>query len=533
LTDIQIAQSAAPLPIAEIAGKLGLCDSEWIPYGRHSAKVVRTPDSAPRGKLILVTAVNPTPAGEGKTTVSVGLADGLSRIGQKTALCLREPSLGPVFGMKGGAAGGGKSQVIPMEDINLHFNGDLHAVSSANNLLSAAIDNHIHFGNSLRIDPRRVSWRRCMDMNDRALRNITIGLGGPVHGMPRESGFDITAASEVMAILCLAKDLRDLRERLGKIIIAADQDGKAVTCADLRVQGAMTALLQNAIYPNLAQTLEYTPTLIHGGAFANIAHGCNTLIATRTAMSLADITVTEAGFGADLGAEKFLNIKCRQGGLWPGAVVIVVTARAVRHHGGFDNLGRHIHNVRNGFGLPAVVAVNQFTDDTQEELESILSYCRDRGVAAVLASGWAEGGAGCEALARQVLSSAQRSTPKFTYALEETFEEKIRALAQEIYGAENVDFSPAAKKSMTQFEDMGFGSLPVCMAKTQYSLSDDPKKNGAPRGFTLFVRSFKVSAGAGFAVAMTGEILSMPGLPRTPSYEQVDIGEDGKLSGLF
>lgn len=535
MTDIEIAQSAKLLPIEDIAKSLGLTDKQWEPYGRYKAKLTDIPQTNKQGRLVLVTAVTPTPMGEGKTTVSVGLADGLRRLGKKAVLCLREPSLGPVFGVKGGAAGGGYVQVVPMEDINLHFTGDLHAITAANNLLSAAIDNHLHQGNDLNIDPRRVTWKRCMDMNDRALREIIVGLGGVSGGVPREEGFNITAASEVMAILCLASDPADCKERLGRIVAGYTRSGEPVTCADLKVHGAMAALLRDALRPNLVQTLEHTPALIHGGPFANIAHGCNSLIATRAALSLGDVVVTEAGFGADLGAEKFVDIKCRAGGLKPSVCVIVATARAFKHHGGADNLAAHIENVTKRYGLSAVVAINRYASDTEEDIEKLKDACRSLNTPCAVYEGFARGGAGAEALAGQVipLLEAEPSAPKYAYPLEVSIADKLKAVAVNVYGAEGADLSPSAQKQAAKLEKLGYGGLPVCIAKTQYSLSDDPKKLGRPSGFRVKIDELRVSAGAGFIVAIAGGMMTMPGLPAAPAYEQIDVMPDGKITGLF
>jgi len=553
LSDIEIAQQARPLPITDIGMKLGLSDDLLELYGKHKAKVdvPRLPAPEKAGKLILVTAITPTPAGEGKTTTSVGLGDALARIGKKAMIALREPSLGPVFGVKGGAAGGGYAQVIPMEDINLHFTGDFHAIGAANNLMCAMLDNHIFQGNALDIDPRRIVCRRAMDMNDRQLRNIVDGLGGHTNGAPREDGFDITVASEVMAVLCLASDLMDLKTRLGRIVAAYTRDEQPVTVAQLNAHGAMAALLKDAIKPNLVQTLEGTPAFIHGGPFANIAHGCNSVIATRTALGLADYVVTEAGFGADLGAEKFLDIKCRLAGLKPDAVVIVATVRALKMHGGvkkdelgeenlaaleagLPNLMRHIENITRRFGLPAVVAINRFPLDTEGELALVEEKCREAGVNVALSEVWGKGGAGGEALAHEVVRLCeQESALRFTYALDDTIEAKLKAIVTEIYGGRGVAFAGTARRDMRRLTEMGYGGLPICMAKTQYSFTDDAKKLGAPEGFTVTVRQLKVSAGAGFIVALTGDIMTMPGLPKVPSAEKIDVDEKGNISGLF
>ncbi|MCI8594749.1 MAG: formate--tetrahydrofolate ligase [Oscillospiraceae bacterium] len=553
-TDIEIAQAATPLPITEIAAELGLSDAMLEPYGRIKAKIdVGALRQAPRkGKLILVTAINPTPAGEGKTTTSVGLADALHRMGKNVVLALREPSLGPVFGVKGGAAGGGYAQVIPMEDINLHFTGDFHAIGAANNLLAAMLDNHIQQGNALDIDVRRITWRRCVDMNDRQLRNIVCGLGGKPNGVPREDGYDITVASEIMAVLCLASDLMDLKERLGRMVVAYNRSGEPVFCSDLKAQGAMTALLKDAIKPNLVQTLEHTPALIHGGPFANIAHGCNSVSATDAALKLGDYVVTEAGFGADLGAEKFLDIKCRYAGLTPAAVVIVATVRALKHHGGcpkaelnaenlealqkgLPNLVRHVENITQVYGLPAVVAINRFASDSEAELQLIREACGKFGVNVALSEVWGKGGAGGEELAGEVLRVMDEGENRFRFAYEDeaSLQEKIEAVAQKVYRADGVDFAPAAAKELQRLTELGYGRLPVCMAKTQYSFSDDAAKLGAPEGFRITVRKVKVLAGAGFVVALTGDIMTMPGLPKVPAAEKIDVDENGVISGLF
>lgn len=534
MTDIEIAQAAKPAHISEIAAKLGLHDGEWEPYGNYKAKILAPPKQK-RGKLVLVTAISPTPAGEGKTTVSVGLADGLRRIGQNAVLCLREPSLGPVFGVKGGAAGGGYAQVIPMEDLNLHFTGDIHAITAANNLLAAAIDNSLNFGNPLGVDVRKITWRRCIDMNDRALRNITLGLGGVNGGVPRQDGFQITAASEVMAILCLADGLDDLKARLGRIVIGWTRSGAPVRASELRIEGAMAALLRDAMRPNLAQTLEKTPALIHGGPFANIAHGCNSINATRTALGLGDVVVTEAGFGADLGAEKFIDIKCRIAGIAPDAAVIVATVRALRHHGGMDNLRGHIENLTKVFGLRAVVAINRFADDTESELSEIEETCAETGTPCARCDCFSRGGGGAEELAGAVMVqlSAGKSELRYPYDLASPLKDKINALAVKVYGAEDVQFSDKALKSIDSLEKHGFSSVPVCVAKTQYSFSDNPKLLGRPHGFTLRVSDVSISAGAGFAVVYTGEIMTMPALPKAPAYERVNISSDGVIQGLF
>ena len=552
-SDIEIAQEAVMLPIGEVAAKLGVGEEALEPYGRTKAKldIHALKDKPRKGKLILVTAINPTPAGEGKTTTSVGLADALTQLGKKTVLCLREPSLGPVFGVKGGAAGGGYAQVVPMEDINLHFTGDLHAIGAANNLLAAMIDNSIQQGNPLNIDPRRITWKRCMDMNDRQLRNIVCGLGGKVNGVPREDGFDITVASEVMAVLCLATSLSDLKARLARMVVAYTRDDKPVTAADLHAEGAMAALLKDAIKPNLVQTLEHTPALIHGGPFANIAHGCNSISATDTALKLGDYVVTEAGFGADLGAEKFLDIKCRAAGFQPSAVVIVATVRALKHHGGvakpdlnkenlealekgLPNLLRHVENITTVFGLPCVVAINAFPTDTAAELKLVEDRCRELGVHVALSEVWAKGGAGGQALAEEVLRLCEQPASfHYCYEADTTIEEKLSAIAKRIYHAKDVVLTANAKKQLAQITALGFGNLPICMAKTQYSFSDDASLLGAPEGFTVTVRNLKVCAGAGFIVALTGDIMTMPGLPKVPAAEKIDVDDDGKISGLF
>ncbi len=554
-TDIEIAQSCTMRPITEIAARAGV-DSRYLEqYGNTKAKVdYALLKESPRGdgKLVLVTAITPTPAGEGKTTTTIGLADGLSRIGKNVVVALREPSLGPVFGVKGGAAGGGYAQVVPMEDINLHFTGDFHAIGAANNLLAAMLDNHIYQGNALNIDPRRITWRRCVDMNDRQLRFVTDGLGGRVNGVPREDGYDITVASEIMAVFCLASSIADLKARLARIIVAYTYDEKPVTAGDLGAVGAMTALLKDALKPNLVQTLEGTPAFVHGGPFANIAHGCNSVIATRMAMKLGDFAITEAGFGADLGAEKFLDIKCRVAGLTPAAVVIVATVRALKMHGGLvktelgaedlaalergiPNLLRHVSNIKNVYGLPSVVAVNRFPTDTDAEIELIMRRCRELGVNTVLSTVWADGGAGGEELAREVVRLTEEETPDFRFSYETggSIEEKITAIVKKVYGGDGVSILPAAKKQIATLEALGFGNLPVCVAKTQYSFSDDPTKLGAPEGFTVTVKNVKVSAGAGFVVVLTGDIMTMPGLPKSPAALRIDVDDDGKITGLF
>ncbi len=555
-SDIEIARAAPLAPIEEIASKLGIPVEAVSPFGRHIAKVhPEKIDGArrPPGKLVLVTAISPTPAGEGKTTTTVGLGDGLARIGQRVAIALREPSLGPCFGMKGGAAGGGMAQVAPMEAINLHFTGDFHAIGAANNLLSAMLDNHLYWGNELGIDLRRIFWRRALDMNDRGLRQIVSSLGGVSNGFPREDGFDITVASEVMAIFCLAKDLDDLERRLGAIVVAQTRDKAPVTAADLKAAGAMTVLLKDAFAPNLVQTLEGTPAFVHGGPFANIAHGCNSSIATRTALELADIVVTEAGFGADLGAEKFFDIKCRQSGLTPNAAVLVATVRALKMHGGlerkdlgredlgavkrgFANLDRHLANLKR-FGVPVVVAVNHFTTDTAAEIDAVVAHCRAEGVEAHLCRHWAEGGAGAIDLAEAVVRTVARPDAgtqfRTLYADAVPLADKIRAIAQDIYGAGTVEFAPRAKELLAEWQISGHGHLPVCMAKTQYSFSTDPGKLGAPEGHRVAVREVRLSAGAGFVVAICGDVMTMPGLPRHPAAEQIRIGDDGETVGLF
>ncbi len=553
-SDIEIAQSCQLQHIRDIAAKAGVPDACLEQYGSNKAKVdfgMLDAVARPDGKLILVTAINPTPAGEGKTTTTVGLADGLRTIGKNAVVALREPSLGPVFGLKGGAAGGGYAQVVPMEEINLHFTGDFHAIGAANNLLAALLDNHIYQGNSLNIDPRRITWRRCVDMNDRQLRNITDGLGGRVNGVPREDGFDITVASEIMAILCLATSISDLKERLGRIVVGYTYEEKPVTAADLKAQGAMAALLKDALKPNLVQTLEGTPAFIHGGPFANIAHGCNSIMATKAALKLGDYAVTEAGFGADLGAEKFLDIKCRMAGLTPSAVVVVATVRALKHHGGaakadlgkedlnaleagLPNLLQHVENITTVFGLPCVVAINRFPLDTEAELALIADRCRALGVNVALSEVWAKGGEGGRALAEEVVRLCEE-TNSFTqsYALEASIEEKMEAIVKKIYRGDGVLLTANAKKQAQQLTEQGFGHLPICMAKTQYSFSDDAALLGAPRGFTVTVRNLKVSAGAGFIVALTGDILTMPGLPKVPAAEKIDVNAEGLISGLF
>ncbi len=554
-TDIEIAQSCVMQPIGRIAEAAGIGEKYLECYGKTKAKVdlaFLQESRRPQGKLILVTAITPTPAGEGKTTTTIGLADGLRRIGKQSVVAMREPSLGPVFGVKGGACGGGYAQVVPMEDINLHFTGDIHAIGAANNLLAALLDNHIQQGNALGIDPKRVTWRRCLDMNDRQLRNIVDGLGGRANGVPREDGFDITVASEIMAVLCLADSISDLKARLSRIVVGYSYEGKPVTCGQLKAAGAMAALLKDAVKPNLVQTLEGTPAFVHGGPFANIAHGCNSVLATKMALRCADYAVTEAGFGADLGAEKFLDIKCRAAGLEPSAVVVVATVRALKMHGGLDkkqldtedlaalergvpNLLRHVDNIKNVYGLPCVVAVNRFPTDTQAELDFIIAKCRELGVNTVLSEVWAKGGEGGMALAEEVvrLCREEKGDFRFSYPLDASLEEKLRAVVTRVYRGAGLALTPGAQKQLKELTDLGFGGLPVCIAKTQYSFSDDPALLGAPEGFTVTVRNLKVSAGAGFVVALTGEIMTMPGLPKSPAAERIDLDENGVISGLF
>ena len=553
-SDIEIAQSCAMKPIREIAATAGVDEKYLELYGNYKAKIdynLLRENDRPDGKLVLVTAITPTPAGEGKTTTSVGLADGLRKIGKNAVLALREPSLGPVFGVKGGAAGGGYAQVVPMEDINLHFTGDFHAIGAANNLLAAMLDNHIQQGNALGIDVKKITWRRCVDMNDRQLRNIVDGLGGKMQGVPREDGFDITVASEVMAVFCLSTSIHDLKERLSRIIVAYTYDDKPVTAGDLKAAGAMAALLKDALKPNLVQTLEGTPAFIHGGPFANIAHGCNSIMATRMAMKLGDYCVTEAGFGADLGAEKFLDIKCRMAGLVPSAVVVVATVRALKHHGGvakaelsqenlaalekgLPNLLRHVENITKVYGLPCVVAINRFPTDTEAELELVREKCRELGVNVALSEVWGKGGEGGVELAQEVVRLCEtQGNFHYAYELGTTIEEKLNAIVRRVYRGADVVLTPAAKKQAQQLTAMGFGDYPICMAKTQYSFSDDPKLLGAPEGFTVTVRNLKVSAGAGFIVALTGDIMTMPGLPKVPAAENIDVTDDGKITGLF
>ena len=555
LSDIEIAQSVIPEHILQIAERAHV-DKKYIEqYGNYKAKVdlsLLKETNREDGKLILVTAITPTPAGEGKTTTTIGLADGLRRIGKDVTVALREPSLGPVFGVKGGAAGGGYAQVIPMEDINLHFTGDFHAIGAANNLLAAMLDNHIQQGNALGIDVKKITWKRCVDMNDRQLRFIVDGLGGRVNGVPREDGFDITVASEIMAVLCLSSSITDLKERLARIIVGYTYDDQPVTCGDLKAQGAMTALLKDALKPNLVQTLEGTPAFVHGGPFANIAHGCNSVTATRMALKMGDYTVTEAGFGADLGAEKFLDIKCRMAGLTPDAVVIVATVRALKMHGGLDkkqlntediqalergipNLLQHVSNIKTVYHLPCVVAVNRFPTDTDAEIDFIIAKCKELGVNTILSTVWAEGGKGGEDLAREVVRLCEEEKGDFTFSYEDELplKEKIEAIVTKIYHGNNVQFLPAAQKELARLEELGFGHCPVCVAKTQYSFSDDPAKLGAPKDFTVTVRNVKISAGAGFVVVLTGDIMTMPGLPKVPSAEKIDVDADGRITGLF
>ena len=555
MTDIEIAQASKMLPIEEVAAKVGIKPEQLENYGHYKAKVdIHALKDLPRkSKLVLVTAISPTPAGEGKTTTSVGLADALNQLGKKTIVCLREPSLGPVFGVKGGAAGGGYAQVVPMEDINLHFTGDFNAIGIANNLMSALIDNHIQQGNALDIDVRNIPWKRVVDMNDRQLRHIVCGLGGKASGVPREDGFDIVVASEIMAVLCLATDLADMKARLAKMVVAYSRSGQPVTAHDLKAEGAMAAVLKDAIKPNMVQTLEHTPAFIHGGPFANIAHGCNSIQATETAMKLADYTVTEAGFAADLGAEKFLDIKCRAGGFHPDAVVIVATVRALKYHGGvpktelnhenlealekgLPNLLQHVDNVKNVYGLPCVVAINAFPTDTKAELDLVEAKCKEQGVNVRLSEVWAKGGEGGMALAEEVVRLAEDKTNdhfQFVYDLEDSIEEKLNKIATKVYRADGVVLAGDAKKQAKQLAELGFANLPICMAKTQFSFSDDQTKLGAPRGFKITVREIKVNAGAGFLVAKTGNIMTMPGLPKVPASERIDIDADGKITGLF
>ena len=555
LSDIEIANSVQMKPIKEVAEKLGIAEDALSLYGNYKAKIsagqLEALKDKPDGKLILVTAISPTPAGEGKTTTSVGLVDALAAIGKKAVIALREPSLGPVFGIKGGAAGGGHAQVVPMEDINLHFTGDFHAIGVANNLLAALIDNHIHHGNALGIDSRRITWKRAVDMNDRQLRHIVDGLQGKVNGVPREDGFDITVASEVMAILCLSENITDLKNRLEKIIIGYSFEGKPVTAKDLKAGGAMAAVLKDAIHPNLVQTLEHTPALIHGGPFANIAHGCNSVLATKLALKYADYAVTEAGFGADLGAEKFIDIKCRTSGLRPSAVVLVATIRALKMHGGvaksdlaeenvqavvdgLPNLEKHLENIQDVYGLPAVVAINKFPLDTEAELQAVYDACQKRGVDVVISDVWANGGAGGKELAEKVVELAEGDNHfQFVYNEEDSIETKLNKIVTNVYGGKGVRLTPAAKRELKQLEELGFSNYPICMAKTQYSFSDDAKKLGAPKDFVVTISQLKVSAGAGFIVALTGAIMTMPGLPKVPASEKIDVDKDGNISGLF
>ncbi len=555
LSDIEIAQACQMKPITEIASDAGVDEKYIEQYGKYKAKIdlsLLADRAGKEGKLVLVTAMTPTPAGEGKTTTTIGLADGLKRIGRNVTVALREPSLGPVFGVKGGAAGGGYAQVVPMEDINLHFTGDFHAIGAANNLLAAMIDNHIHQGNALGIDSRRITWKRCVDMNDRQLRFVVDGLGGKANGVPREDGYDITVASEIMAVLCLSSSISDLKQRLARIIVGYTYNDEPVTCGQLKAAGAMTALLKDALKPNLVQTLEGTPAFVHGGPFANIAHGCNSVTATRLSLCMSDYTVTEAGFGADLGAEKFLDIKCRMAGLTPSAVVVVATIRALKMHGGvpktelgtenldalakgLPNLLRHVSNIKNVYKLPCVVAVNRFPTDTDTEIEEVIRECRALGVNTVLSTVWADGGKGGEALAREVIRLCEEDKGDFTfsYELDIPIEKKIEAVVKKIYGGDGVEFSSAAKKQLKRLEQLGFGNLPVCIAKTQYSFSDDPTLLGAPTGFTVTVKNVKVSAGAGFIVVLTGDIMTMPGLPKSPAAERIDVDENGRITGLF
>ncbi len=555
LTDIEIAQQCQMKPISEIAKTAHVDESYLEHYGKYKAKIdlsLLNEEGRADGKLILVTAITPTPAGEGKTTTTIGLADGLRRIGKDVTVALREPSLGPVFGIKGGAAGGGYAQVVPMEDINLHFTGDFHAIGAANNLLAAMLDNHIQQGNELGIDVKKITWKRCVDMNDRQLRNVIDGLGGRMQGVPREDGFDITVASEIMAVLCLSSGILDLKERLSRIIVGYTYDDQPVTCGQLNAQGAMAALLKDAIKPNLVQTLEGTPAFVHGGPFANIAHGCNSVIATKMAMKMGDYAITEAGFGADLGAEKFLDIKCRMAGLTPDAVVMVATIRALKMHGGLaktelnnedlaalergvPNLLRHVSNIKNVYKLPCVVAVNRFPTDTDAEINFLIEKCKELGVNVILSTVWADGGKGGEALAREVVRLCEEEKGDFTFSYEDdtTIPEKIEAIVKKVYGGDGVNILPAVQKQIDRLTELGYGNLPVCMAKTQYSFSDDPTKLGAPEGFIVTVRNVKISAGAGFIVALTGDIMTMPGLPKRPAAERIDVDENGVITGLF
>ena len=554
-SDIEIAQECVMKPITEIAAAANVDEKYIEQYGKYKAKIdlaLLNETNRENGKLVLVTAITPTPAGEGKTTTTIGLADGLKRIGKNVTVALREPSLGPVFGVKGGAAGGGYAQVVPMEDINLHFTGDFHAIGAANNLLAAMLDNHIQQGNALGIDVRKITWKRCVDMNDRQLRNVVDGLGGKVNGVPREDGFDITVASEIMAVLCLSNSITDLKERLSRIIVGYTYDDKPVTCGELKAAGAMTALLKDALKPNLVQTLEGTPAFVHGGPFANIAHGCNSVMATKLALKMGDYAITEAGFGADLGAEKFLDIKCRMAGLTPDAVVVVATIRALKMHGGLaktelgnedlvalekgiPNLLRHVSNIKNVYKLPCVVAVNRFPTDTDNEIDFIIEKCRELGVNTVLSTVWAEGGKGGEALAHEVVRLCEEEKGDFTFAYElnGSIEQKIEAVVKKVYGGNGISILPAAKKQIERLAELGFANCPVCMAKTQYSFSDDPTKLGAPTDFTVTIKNVKISAGAGFIVVLTGDIMTMPGLPKVPAAEKIDVDENGKITGLF
>lgn len=553
-TDIQIAHEAEMYPISDVAEKLSIPADKIYHYGPYKAKIdvsALKEGEQNSGKLVLVTAINPTPAGEGKTTTTVGLGDALTFLGKKAVVALREPSLGPVFGVKGGAAGGGYAQVVPMEDINLHFTGDMHAIGAANNLLAAMLDNHIHQGNQLNIDSRRIIWKRCMDMNDRQLRNVINGLGGKTSGVPREDGFDITVASEIMAILCLATDLIDLKERLGRIVVGYTYTDQPVTAADLQAHGAMTALLKDAVNPNLVQTLEHTPAFIHGGPFANIAHGCNSVLATKMALHYGDIVVTEAGFGADLGAEKFIDIKCRLTGLKPEAVVVVATVRALKYNGGvrkedlneknvealkagLPNLLRHIENIKTLFGCPVVVAINRFPTDTDDELNAIREACNEKGANVALSEVWAKGGEGGVELANEVLRLIEEpSELRFAYETDQPIVDKVRSIVRNVYHGEDVEFSVSAMQQIKKIEEMGYGKLPICVAKTQYSFSDDPNKLGAPEGFTVHVKNVRVSAGAGFIVVLTGDIMTMPGLPKVPAANAIDVDADGNITGLF
>lgn len=553
LSDIEIANSVVMKPIEEIAESIGIAKENLSLYGKYKAKInnIESLDDNEDGKLILVTAITPTPAGEGKTTTSVGLVDALTAIGKKAAIALREPSLGPVFGVKGGAAGGGHAQVVPMEDINLHFTGDFHAISAANNLLAALLDNHIHQGNLLQIDSRRITWKRVVDMNDRQLRHIVNGLQGRVNGVPREDGYDITVASEIMAILCLANDIADLKNKLRKIIVAYNYDGEPVTAGDLKAEGAMAALLKEAIQPNIVQTLEHAPAFIHGGPFANIAHGCNSVLATKLALKYADYAVTEAGFGADLGAEKFIDIKCRLANLRPDAVVLVATIRALKMHGGvkksdlgienvdavfagIPNLSKHLENIKEVYGMPVVVAINKFPTDTDAELAAVEKACKEMDVAVVLSDVWGKGSAGGKELAEKVVALAEEPNHfSYVYDLDDSIEEKLNKIVQKVYGGAGVELAPSAKKELKELERLGFGNYPICMAKTQYSFSDDASLLGAPKDFTVMIRNLKVSAGAGFIVALTGAVMTMPGLPKSPAAERIDIDEKGNITGLF